>query len=132
MVTQTEEQLMRQPFLRPMRDITEAQKFIHQWANRAFPDRVPEAALSKLVLEEIPELLAHKKKYGPVGIAGEIADCLILLLDLCEIWGVDAAQALAGKMTINLQRQWRHDPATGFYNHTVAPGAVDSEGGHCD
>lgn len=103
---------------------------INAWANRVFPGRVPEASLTKLVMEEIPELLAHKREFGVVGIAGEVADCLILLLDLCEMWGVDAAQAIEDKMTINDKRTWQHDPTTGFYHHTPQP--LESEGGHHD
>jgi NTP pyrophosphatase (non-canonical NTP hydrolase) len=94
-----------------------AQKAINDWANKTFPDRVPEASLVKLVMEEIPELLAHRKEKGTEGISGELADCFILLLDLATIWDVDVGTALFQKMSVNIQRQWTHDPATGFYNH---------------
>src|SRR5437764_866984 len=62
--------------------ITETALYIHYWAQRTFPGRNPNASLSKLVLEEIPELLAHKKKDGINNIGAELADCFILLMDL--------------------------------------------------
>lgn len=93
-----------------------ARDLIHNWANKTFPDRVPQASLSKLVMEEIPELLVAKKEGKP--LEGEMADCFILLLDLCAIWGIDPGQAIADKMDINRSRFWERDEATGFYNHT--------------
>ena len=102
--------------------MTVAQKAINSWANKTFPNRVPEASLVKLVMEEIPELLAHRKKEGAEGIEGELADCFILLFDLAEIWGVNVGKAVFEKMLTNLQRTWTHDPATGFYNHVKEAG----------
>lgn len=92
-----------------------ARDAIHRWANETFPDRVPEASLSKLVMEEIPELLVAKKEGKPLD--GEMADCFILLLDLCAIWGIDPGEAIAEKMNINRSRTWRLHGPTGFYNH---------------
>lgn len=94
-----------------------AQMLVTKWANEAFPNRVPEASLSKLVMEEIPELLQHKREHGIETIQGELADCFILLMDLAEIWGIDIATAVRDKMMINAKRQWTHDPLTNFYNH---------------
>lgn len=99
------------------RHLPTAQRLVANWANATFPNRVPEASLSKLVLEEIPELLIHKREKGIENIQGELADCFILLMDLAEIWGVDIADAVRDKMLINAKREWTHDPNTGFYNH---------------
>lgn len=97
--------------------IEEAQRTIHGWANETFPGRQPKAALTKLVMEEIPELLAHLKEQGPEGIGPEVADCFILLLDLAAIWDVDVPQALKAKMLVNARRRWTHDPETHTFNH---------------
>lgn len=98
-------------------DLDEAAHTVHTWANDAFPGRVPEASLMKLVMEEIPELLQHRKEKGLEKIGEELADCFILLLDLAEIWKVDVPNALRLKMTTNAARTWELDRATGFYNH---------------
>jgi NTP pyrophosphatase (non-canonical NTP hydrolase) len=98
-------------------NIYQAQRAIHEWANKTFPGREPAAALAKLVMEEIPELLEHKKKYGIEMIGEELADCFILLLDLAELWRVDVPQAIKSKMLKNASRTWIKDSTTGFYNH---------------
>lgn len=112
---------------------------IHLWADNTFPGRSPKASLVKLVMEEVPELLAHFKQHGTQGIAGEFADTLILLLDLGKIWNINIGEALADKMMINNRRMWKKDPDTGTYQHVdlaqkLGDSArqffpVDSEGG---
>jgi hypothetical protein len=97
--------------------LSEAAVTINLWANRTFPGRGPRSSLNKLNMEEIPELLTHLKKHGPEGIGEEWADCMILLLDLAIIWGVDPAQALEAKMRVNNHRMWLKDDETGSYNH---------------
>lgn len=92
-------------------------RVVNLWADTVFPDRVAETALTKLAMEEVPELLIHRKKHGIDGIGTELADCLILLLDLAVIWGVDLEKALLKKMHRNVERTWGKDTATGFYNH---------------
>jgi NTP pyrophosphatase (non-canonical NTP hydrolase) len=98
-------------------NIYNAQRAIHEWANKTFPGRDPVASLTKLVMEEIPELLTHKKQHGTEFIGEELADCFILLLDLAALWNVDLPVALRSKMHKNAQRQWKKDDTTGFYNH---------------
>lgn len=105
--------------------IDEVSNEIHAWANRTFPGRVPDSSLFKLVMEEIPELLAHKKEHGTQDIGLELADCFILLMDLAKIWKVDIAIAIRDKMEINNQRMWALDPSTRFYNHVVPKITVD-------
>lgn len=110
-------------------DMWEAQKAVNAWANKVFPGRDAKASMLKLVSEEIPELLSHIKQHGTsnkLALSDEAADCLILLLDCFEIWGLDAASSLRHKMKINFKRQWKKDLVTGFYNHVDPP---DSEGG---
>lgn len=93
--------------------------FIHGWANSTFPGRHPKSSLLKLNMEEIPELLTHLKRHGTEGIGEEWADCMILLLDLAKIWGIDPSTAIREKMLINNNRMWAKDPHTGFFNHVV-------------
>lgn len=101
----------------PWSNMYNAQRAIHEWANKTFPGRDPVAALTKLVMEEIPELLQHKKQHGTSSIGEELADCFILLLDLAAIWNVDLPVAIRDKMFKNASRQWTQDPSTGFFNH---------------
>jgi len=61
----------------PVRDL---QDRIMWWANKVFPDRTAHGALSKLVLEEIPELLN-----GGLDDPLEYADVLILILDVASL-----------------------------------------------
>lgn len=108
-------------------DLNKAARAVNEWANTTFPTRGPESSLFKLVMEEVPELLLMRKM-GVENLEGEMADCLILLLDLCVIWGIDPATAIKNKMLINAERTWRHDVRTGFYNHLPGSEIVrDSE-----
>lgn len=90
-------------------DMRQVQAEITRWAENRFPGRTDFAALSKLVLHEIPELLTHKKEHGTQGIGPELADCFILLFDLASMWNVDMIHAIATKMEINYERQWTRD-----------------------
>lgn len=95
-----------------------AQIQIWTWANKTFGEnRDPQASLSKLVLEEIPELLMHRKEKGMEGLDEEFADVMILLLDLAVLWDIDVARGLMNKMATNRARTWNLDQSTGFYNH---------------
>jgi NTP pyrophosphatase (non-canonical NTP hydrolase) len=105
----------------PWSNVYSAQRAIHKWANETFPGRDPVASLTKLVMEEIPELLQHKKQHGTDHIGEELADCFILLLDLAAIWNVDLPVAIRNKMYKNASRQWAKDHATGLYNHVEKP-----------
>lgn len=102
-------------------DIRRVQSEITRWAQEEFPHRTDFHALHKLVLEEIPELVTHKKEEGLQGIGLELADCFILLLDLASLWGVDAAAAIQEKMAINYNRTWNKDPETGVMQHIEPP-----------
>lgn len=102
--------------------IDQAVDYIHAWADDTFKGRSPEAALTKLTMEEIPELLIHKKVHGTAGIGQELADCFILLFDLAAIWKVDVALAIKAKMEINERRMWNKDESLGHWNH-AHPGA---------
>lgn len=92
--------------------IAEAQQRIKNWADRVYPERTAHGALVKLMLEEIPELLN-----GGLDDPGEYADTLILLLDIAEMRGIDAIQAVHDKMKINEERSWKIDPLTKIMRH---------------
>ena len=92
--------------------------YVHKWADETFPDRLPKAALTKLVMSEIPELLVELREQGPgPHLAGEWADCMILLLDLAKIWHINPAEAIMGKMEVNEKRAWVKDEELGHYQH---------------
>jgi NTP pyrophosphatase (non-canonical NTP hydrolase) len=92
---------------------------INEWANRTFKGRKPKAALTKLTMEEIPELLMHLKHHGPNGIGQELADCFILLLDLAVIWKVNLPRAIHDKMQTNERRMWTKDEDLGHWGHAI-------------
>lgn len=75
---------------------------INKWAARVIPNRTAEQCLSKLVMEELPELLVSDKRADPL----EWADVLILALDGAQLSGVDPIQAIHAKMGINEKREW--------------------------
>lgn len=94
------------------------QKIIDEWAAETIPDRTPIGGLQKLTFEEIPELVRCITSKGNLGNAtGEIADCMILLLDVATQLGIDAEAAVREKMEENRSREWVLNPVTGFYNH---------------
>lgn len=85
-----------------MPTITELQQDITSWADELHPQRTPLSVICKM-LEELAELIASSKMADPM----EVADIAILTLDLCHMQGIDLADAVATKMRINRQRQWR-------------------------
>lgn len=84
------------------------QRAIWNWANTIMPERTPADAIKKLSMEEVPELWRSLKENGEVD-EGEIADVLILALDVCEMAGIDAMDAIHMKMAINMQRKWKFE-----------------------
>lgn len=92
--------------------IAQAQQRIKEWADRVYPDRTAHGALVKLMLEEVPELLN-----GGLDDPGEYADTLILLLDIAQMRGINALQAVHDKMKINEERTWAIDPTTKIMRH---------------
>lgn len=75
------------------------------WADKIMPNRTPADAIKKLSMEEVPELWRALKESGRVD-EGEIADVLILALDVCAMSGIDPAAAIREKMRINMDRKW--------------------------
>lgn len=75
---------------------------INDWAKKVIPHRTAEKALTKLVLEELPELLLSENRSDPM----EWADVIILALDGAQLSGVDPVKAIHQKMAINENRAW--------------------------
>lgn len=88
-----------------LQTITQA---IWYWANKIMPNRTPADAIKKLSMEEVPELWRSIKENGEVD-EGEIADVLILALDICAMSYIDPAEAIHNKMDINRSRKWRFE-----------------------
>lgn len=78
-----------------------AQRRIDNWINKILPDRTPEMALQKLIMEEIPELLN-----GGIDDPMEWADVFILVLDCAKLRNIDIIEAVHAKMDINENRDW--------------------------
>lgn len=94
-----------QPADKPISDI------IREWADEVFPQRTITNAISKLVLEEIPEYLMDQSS------PDELADLGILIHDIAYLAGIDLDAAMRKKMEININREWAIDPRTGLINH---------------
>lgn len=86
-------------------------KDIADWADEYIPDRKPMDTLTKLVMEEIPELLVSD--FDEM----EIADAGILMFDLCYLLGVDLTEVMERKMRINRERNWTVNEKTGLLKH---------------
>ena len=84
------------------------QRAIWKWANTIMPERTPADAIKKLSMEEVPELWRSLKDNGTVD-EDEIADVLILALDICEMAGINAMDAIHIKMQENLRRKWKFE-----------------------
>ena len=82
-----------------------AQNLIAAWADTVAPDRTVFDAAAKLVMEEIPELMIDLKQDGKPS-EEEVADVLILALDIASLCGYDADSIVANKMAINKGRKW--------------------------
>lgn len=87
-------------------DINEIMADIVEWADSIMPMRQPADAIKKLSMEEVPELWRSLKDHGQVD-SGEIADVLILALDICYLTGNDPRQIIKQKMGINRRRTWK-------------------------
>jgi NTP pyrophosphatase (non-canonical NTP hydrolase) len=82
--------------------VRELQAEIAQWADQLNPDRTALSLIAKM-LEEVGELIASDRQDDPL----ELADVLILALDLAHIKGIDVADAVQRKMRVNRTRRWR-------------------------
>jgi NTP pyrophosphatase (non-canonical NTP hydrolase) len=81
--------------------VAELQAEIASWADSVVPNRTPLSIISKL-LEEIGELLGSERMSDP----GELADVMILCLDLAHLQKIDLGKAIRDKIEVNRNREW--------------------------
>lgn len=83
------------------------QKHVTDWINPLINPNVrdPMAACIKLA-EELSELTYEQYTGNMEGVGEELADCLILLLDIAYLNNVDLSAEFYTKMDINKQRKW--------------------------
>jgi NTP pyrophosphatase (non-canonical NTP hydrolase) len=82
--------------------VHELQADIAEWADKLNPHRTALSIIAKM-LEELGELIASDRQDDPL----ELADVLILALDLAHIKGIDLTDAVQRKMRVNRNRVWR-------------------------
>lgn len=82
---------------------------IVEWADAISPGRRPENTVVKLVSEssELLDAIVNGKRADAV--EDELGDCIILLLDLADMYGVDIIKAGYKKMDVNRKREWTVD-----------------------
>jgi predicted house-cleaning noncanonical NTP pyrophosphatase (MazG superfamily) len=90
--------------------IVQAQELVVKWADSTFPNRNYKTAISKIMLEEMPEFLQDPTR-------GEWADVMILWLDVAHLLGIDPAFAIIAKMDTNSKRVFELDEESGLYHH---------------
>lgn len=86
-----------------IRDMMEAQA---DWIQGLLPVRDPRRTVSKLC-SEVGELMEAVCVGPKAAVADEFADCLVLLLDIAKLSGVDPLEAFNRKMEINKNRSWK-------------------------
>lgn len=80
-------------------DIREMTALIKHWCDEVYPTRTRDHMIAKLK-EEFQELADR-----PLD-AWEMADIVIIMLDLCDHLGFDIAKIVHHKMDINRKRTW--------------------------
>ena len=81
--------------------VQELQAEIAEWADALNPNRTALSIIAKM-LEELGELIASDRQDDPL----ELADVLILALDLAHIKNIDLTEAVLRKMRVNRARNW--------------------------
>lgn len=104
-----------------MNSIKGIQFEIKGWANSVYPDRTTESILLKLDQENLE--LKESIKNGKLDKL-EVADLLILVLDLATINNIDVQEAIREKLDINYGRLWKVDRETGIMSHVKGSDAI--------
>jgi hypothetical protein len=105
--------------------LKELQEYIGAWGDKTFPShhnengspnaRGPLYHLIDPIEGEVFELQRAFESGG--NIAVELADCVILLLTMAHLCGVDLSLSLQAKMYVNEQRKWGPPDANGVCTH---------------
>lgn len=90
-----------------MKNVDSMTQEVVRWISTMIPDRDPMNTAIKLA-EEVSEL--QHSIYVNDGDAGqELADILILLVDVSFLLGVDLADEFNKKMEVNRKREWNRE-----------------------
>ncbi len=70
--------------------------------------QTPRNIAASLAIEaaEVLELYQWGEPDPPDGLAGELADVALYLMQLASVTGIDLEQAIAAKLRLNYGRQW--------------------------
>lgn len=89
-----------------MTDIKELTEEVVDWVSGALPDRGVKGTAKKLC-EEVVELFEAVITEDIDEIGEEIADCMILILDIADCYYIDIPMEVRRKLEINKKRSWR-------------------------
>lgn len=95
---------------RTAESLSDFQREVAEWAQATFPQQTPHSKMRHLE-KEIGELREDLSDIE------EMADCFILLLNLCEMAGGDLLEAAKSKMEKNRRRKWGEPDADGVCHH---------------
>lgn len=93
---------------------------IKQWSTETFPNQATTSVTHHLN-EELIELyqvcdgVDRGEDVGERSVAEEIADCIILLVALAGIYGIDIEEAIKNKHEINRTRTFKYDEKRGYH-----------------
>ena len=88
------------------KNLAEIQADVVAWANEVLPNRDVSSMLIKL-MEEMGEVAKNPSD------ALQLADILILLVDIADNYDIDLTQAVDNRMHINRIRRWNKNRHTG-------------------
>ncbi len=89
---------------------------IKKFHERTFPDAVPKVTIKHLQ-REMNELRDAIDKDDLSNICEEIADCMIILYGLSNLYKIDAEKEIIKKHENNLKRKWKQPDSEGVIEH---------------
>lgn len=96
-------------------DIQDMMKVQADWIDGLLPGRDPRRTIGKLC-SEVGELMEAVCLGPKESVEDEFADCLVLLLDVANLEGINPVEAFYRKMEINKSRSWK--ASGGSLQHT--------------
>lgn len=100
---------------------------VGQWASSTFSKATNETIIAHLKreIEELDIATIHAKtNTGLTGIGEEAADCVLLILHLCERNRIDLAYHIKRKHWRNQRRTWGEPDAQGVVEHIAEAGGA--------